>query len=113
MSNNETVDLYNKIGTQEKRAVNRLLRAMASNKVEKADLSRVCRSVARATTSQDTPKRISAYILYYKHNYAAERKNAPSSSLGDIAKVIGKAWKSLPQEKRDEFNTLAKTTVLS
>ena len=106
------MELYNKVGTQEKRAVNRLLRAMASNKVEKADLSRVCRSVARATTSQDTPKRISGYILYYKQNYAAERKNAPSSSLGDIAKVIGKAWNSLPQEKRDEFNNLAKTTVL-
>ncbi len=111
MNNNETMDLYNKVGTQERRAVNRLLRAMASGKVEKAELDRVWRAVGRATPSQDTSKRISGYILYYKQNYAAERKNAPSSSLGDIAKVIGKNWKALPPEKRDEFNTLAKTNV--
>jgi hypothetical protein len=110
MNNNETMDLYNKVGTQEKRAVNRLLRAMASGNVEKAELSRVCRSVARATRNLDTPKRMSGYILYYKQNYAAEKVNTPSSSLGDIAKIIGKAWKALPEEKRGEFNDLAKTT---
>ena len=102
MSNNETVDLYNKIGTQEKRAVNRLLRAMTSNKVEKAEL------VARATTSQDTPKRISGYILYYKQNYAAERKNEPSSSLGDIAKVVGKAWKAYLRKNETSLTTSLK-----
>jgi hypothetical protein len=110
MNNNETMDLYNKVGTQERRAVNRLLRAMASGKVDKNELARVCRAVGRATPSQDTPKRMSGYILYYKQNYAAEKVNTPSSGLGDIAKIIGTAWKALPQEKRDEFNDLAKTT---
>jgi hypothetical protein len=48
MSNSETMELYNKVGTQEKRAVNRLLRAMASGNVEKSELARVRRSVSRA-----------------------------------------------------------------
>jgi hypothetical protein len=52
---------------------------------------------------------MSGYILYYKQNYAAERKKAPSASLGDSAKVIGRAWKQLPEEKREEFNNLART----
>jgi hypothetical protein len=109
MSNSETMQLYNKVGTQEKRAVNRLLRAMANGKVEKSELARVCRSVSRATTSQDGPKRVSGYILYYKQNYASERKKEPSASLGSIAKVIGRAWKQLPEDKREEFNNLART----
>ena len=112
MNNSDTMELYNKVGTQEKRAVNRLLRAMASGNVEKSELARVCRSVSRATTSQDGPKRMSGYILYYKQSYAAEREKAPSSSLGDIAKVIGRSWKALPQAKRDEFNNLARTEAL-
>ena len=110
MINNETVDLYNKVNTQKKRAINRLLRAMASGKLEKSELARVCRSIARATASKDTPKKTSGYIMYYKQNYPAGRNNAPSSSLGDIAKVIGKSWKLLSLEKRDEFNKLAKTS---
>jgi hypothetical protein len=55
---------------------------------------------------------MSGYILYYKQSYAAEREKAPSSSLGDIAKVIGRSWKALPQAKRDEFNNLARTEAL-
>ena len=41
MNNSDTMELYNKVGTQEKRAVNRLLRAMASGNVEKSELARV------------------------------------------------------------------------
>ena len=39
MSKTETMDLYNKLFTQEKIAVNRLLRALASGNLEKAELS--------------------------------------------------------------------------
>ena len=92
MAPNETMQLYNKIGTQERRAVMRLLRAMASDKVNRGELGSICRSVSRlasAARSDDGPtcKRISGYILYYKEHYAAERKKHPAASPGPQAWV--------------------------
>ena len=108
MSMTETMELYKKVGTQEKRTINRLLRAMASGRVEKTDLARVFRSVSRAcAANRDGPRRISGYILYYQENYAVEKSKSPSSSLGEIAKVIGRSWKRLSEEERTEFNKRA------
>ena len=64
MSESETMVLYNKLFTQEKRAVNRLLRALASGKVEKAELSKVCRLISKAAASQEPARKCSGYILY-------------------------------------------------
>ena len=101
------MDLYEQIGTQEKRAVNRLLKALASGKVEKAELSSICRSIARNTSaSQDgATKRMSPYILYYKERYPDLRATMPEASLGGIAKIVGKEWKALGQGgKADYYN---------
>ena len=113
MSKSETMELYNKIGTQEKRAVNRLLRAMAGGKVDKAKLTRVCRSISKIAAKDEPPRLISGYILYYKQNYETERQKAPTAGLGEIAKVIAKQWRTLPQAKRDELNVIARTNGIS
>ena len=104
MSVSETMVLYNKLFTQEKRAVNRLLRALASGKVEKAELSKVCRLISKAAASQAPARKGSGYILYYKQHYEAERKKAPDASLGEI----GRQWKALPLAKREQFKVAAK-----
>jgi hypothetical protein len=107
----ETLELYSKIGTQERRAVNRLLRAMASNNMTQTELSSICRSVSRlsaAARDNDEPKRKSGYIVYYSEQYPSERAKQPTASLGEIAKEIAKRWKALPQEKRDELNKKAR-----
>ena len=107
MGESETMVLYNKLFTQEKRAVNRLLRALASGKVEKAELSKVCRLISKAAASQAPARKGSGYILYYKQHYEAERKKAPDASLGEIAKIIGRQWKALPLAKREQFKVAA------
>jgi hypothetical protein len=112
MSNSETLELYNNVGTQEKRAINRLLRVMASGKVDRAELGKVCRSVSRlASDSVDAPKRKSGYIVYYQQEFEAQKKAMPSASLGDIARVIGKQWRELLPSEKDKLNKLAKEAV--
>jgi NAD-dependent DNA ligase len=111
---NETyMQLYNNIGTRERRAVNRLLRAMSSSKVDQAELASICRSVSRlastSTAHLDEPKRISGYILYYKERYAEARGKSPAASLGDLAKAIAAQWKQLPASEREAFNTRARS----
>jgi hypothetical protein len=105
MSQHKAMDLYAQIGTQEKRAVNRLLKALASGHVTKAKLQSICRSISRNTiASQDeAPKRLSPYILYYKERYPDLRATMPEASLGDIAKVVGKEWKALGQAKQADY----------
>ena len=97
MSQHKAMDLYEQIGTQEKRAVNRLLKALASGHVKKTELQSICRSISRNTiASQDgAPKRMSPYILYYKERYPDLRAKVPKASLGGIAKIVGKEWKAL------------------
>ena len=56
MSHHKTMELYEQIGTQEKRAVNRLLKAFASGKVEKAELQSICRSISRNTAGSEEAK---------------------------------------------------------
>ena len=107
MTESATMVLYNKLLTQEKKAVNRLLRALASGKVEKAELSKVCRLISKAAASQEPARKGSGYILYYKHHYEVERKKAPDASLGDIAKIIGRQWKALPLATREQFKVAA------
>jgi hypothetical protein len=101
------MELYNQIGTQEKRAVNRLLKAFASGKVERQELQSICRSISRNTTSasQDAgPKRVSPYILYYKERYPDLRAKMPEATLGGIAKVVGKEWKALGSKQAEYYN---------
>jgi hypothetical protein len=113
MSHHKTMELYNQIGTQEKRAVNRLLKAFASGNVERQELQSICRSISRNTSaSQDAgPKRVSPYILYYKERYADLRENMPAASLGEIAKVVGKEWKALGQAKQAEYHKQARNAA--
>ena len=87
--------------------MNRLLRALASGKVEKAELSKVCRLISKAAASQEPARKGSGYILYYKQHYEAERKKAPDASLGEITKIIGKQWKALLFAKREQFKLAA------
>ena len=100
------MDLYSKIGTQERRAVNWLMRAMVSKNVTQTELSSICWSVSRLSAvakDDDEPKRKSGYIVFYSHHYPDERKKQPTVSLGEIAKSIAKRWRGLTQQKRDEF----------
>ena len=89
--------------------MNRLLRALASGKVEKAELSKVCRLISKAAATQEPARKgsLTGYILYYKQHYEAERKKAPDASLGEIAKIIGKQWKALPLAKKEQFKLAA------
>ena len=107
-TNNETMELYSNIGTQERRAVNRLLRVLASKNMSQTQLSSICRSVSRLSRDDNEPKRKSGYIVFYSLHYPDERKKQPTASLGQIAKTIAKKWRSLPQAKRDEFNKEAR-----
>ena len=56
MSDSKTFELYNKIGTQEKRAINRLLRTLADGNVKQPELSSICRSIRRNTATHDDTK---------------------------------------------------------
>ena len=114
MSDSKTFELYNKIGTQEKRAINRLLRALADGNVKQPELSSICRSIRRNTATHDDtkPKKKNGYILFYQEEYP-QYKNAVRSSekgfkLGDVAKIISGKWKDLGVKGQSDYNKRAK-----
>lgn len=111
MPKSDAIGLYEKLGTQEKRAVNRLLRALTSGKMDEKEVAGICRSVSRlsyAAKEDQQPKKKSGYILYYSEMYPSEKAKQPTATLGDIAKTVSKRWKSLPEAERDAYNKRAR-----
>ena len=78
MSESETMVLYNKLFTQEKRAVNRLLRALARGKVEKAELSKVCHLISKARARSQREK---APVISYFTNSTTRSKERRHRTL--------------------------------
>ena len=105
MTQPKIMELYEKLGTQEKRAVNRLIRALASGQTTDVELRAICRAVSRNTTNTSTSRPSkSAYILYYKQRYPALRMDlGPQATLGQIAKAAAKEWRELGQKGQAEY----------
>jgi hypothetical protein len=111
MPKSDAIGLYTKLGTQEKRAVNRLLRALTSGKMDEKEVAGICRSVSRlsyAAKEDQQPKKKSGYILYYSEMYPSEKAKQPTATLGDIAKTVSKRWKALPDTEREAYNKRAR-----
>ena len=104
MTKSEIVNLYDRLGTQEKRTVGKLVRALS----EKEDMSAICRAVHRKSPA--VRRQPSSYILFYKANYARIRQEHPGSSLGGIAKLVAEEWKSLSTERKAEFISTQSTS---
>lgn len=55
------------------------------------------------------PKRpTSAYLFYYKDNYAHYKGDNPKAKANDIAIEVSQAWKSLSDEKKKKYFELGK-----
>ena len=101
---NKTMELYNKLGTQEKRAVNKLMRGLTDGSIERPELGKICRGITRrCAQSNDEPKKMNDYILYYKERYPAFKAKMPAAGLGDIARYIGAEWKNLSIDEKEKF----------
>jgi hypothetical protein len=101
----EILELYNGLGTQEKRAVNRLMRGLSRGDIERPELGRICRGISRACkSSTEEPKKLNGYIVYYKERYPAVKKKMPGAELGDIAKAVGAEWKKLGADERVKYS---------
>jgi hypothetical protein len=104
-SDKKTLELYNKLGTQEKRAINRLMRGLSDGNIERPELGRICRGISRACkSSTEEPKKMNGYIVYYKERYPAVKKKMPGAELGDIAKAVGAEWKKLGADERVKYS---------
>jgi hypothetical protein len=89
-------ELYDKLATQEKRMVNRLVKSLATGELQKTELSSICRSISRNTAGSKTEKQPpNSYIIYYKEQFPSVRKDLPDATLGEIAKFISTKWKAL------------------
>jgi hypothetical protein len=106
------LDSYDKLGTMERRTVNKLARALATGNVDRPALQRISRSIHRNAASRvqpDKPPRTSGYITFYKEAYALHKKETPTDSLGQIAKAVGLKWKSMSVTDREQYNKLSKS----
>lgn len=93
--------VFVKLSKQEKRAVNKLIRTLAGGKVKQGDFASICRSINRNTLKGARAKKPpSAFILFHSDRYPVHRAAHPNAKLGDLAKMIGRDWKTLaPAEK--------------
>ena len=67
MSNRaNTIQMYDSLGTNEKRAVNRLLKGLSSGNVGRSELNKMCRGISRACTRSDVdkPKKVKLVISF-------------------------------------------------
>ena len=111
MSNRaNTIQMYDSLGTNEKRAVNRLLRGLSAGNVGRSELNRICRGMSRACTQSDAdkPKKVNGYIVYYKSQYPKYRAKMPDAELGHIARAVGTAWKKLTADQQAKYINQAK-----
>jgi hypothetical protein len=93
--------LFAKLSTQQKRAVNKLIRTLAGGKVKQSDFASICRSINRNTLKGIRVKRPpSAYIMFHSDRFPVHREAHPNAKLGDLAKMIGHDWKSLAPAKK-------------
>ena len=110
MSNRSTtMEMYDSLGTNEKRAVNRLLRGLSAGNVGRSELNKMCRGISRACTRNDAdkPKRVNGYIVFYREQYPKYRAKMPDAELGHIARAIGAEWKKLTKDQQATFNKQA------
>jgi hypothetical protein len=98
--------LYDNLGTQHKKAVNKLIRTLASGKVEPERFGAVCRSISRAN-SKGVKKPPTAYMLFYQASFHDLRARRPGAKLGDLAKELGDQWQKLPAEQKKIFQKRA------
>jgi hypothetical protein len=55
--------------------------------------------------------RILAFILYRQHSQAAVVAQNPGLANPDISKIIGERWRTLPEEKKEEWKALAEVNT--
>ena len=105
-SDKKTLELYNALGTQEKRSINRLMRGLRDGNIEPPELGRICRGISRACqSSTEEPKKMNGYIVYYKQQYPVVKAKMPAGAgLGEIARVVGADWKKLGADEKAAFS---------
>ena len=112
MSNHaNTMEMYDSLGTNEKRAVNRLLRGLSAGNVGRSELNKICRGMSRACARNDAesekPKKVNGYIVYYKSQYPKYRAKMPDAGLAAIARAIGADWKKLTKDQQAKYKKQA------
>jgi Glu-tRNA(Gln) amidotransferase subunit E-like FAD-binding protein len=110
MAKSEFQEAYDTLGTQEKRTVMKLVRALGKNTVSKDDMKSICRKVHSYTKDEHAPKRKSAYIVFYSDVYPELKKKHPKKTIGEIASVAGKQWKELDTSTREAYKKKARAT---
>ena len=110
MSNRSTtMEMYDSLGTNEKRAVNRLLRGLSAGNVGRSELNKMCRGISRVCTRNDgdKPKKVNGYIVFYKEQYPKYRAKMPDAELGHIARAVGEEWRKLTADQKEKYNKQA------
>jgi hypothetical protein len=100
--------LFVNLTTQEKRAVNKLIRTLAGGKVKQTDFAAICRSINRNTLKGSRIKKPpSAYILFHSDRFPVFKAAHPDAKLGDLAKMVGADWNALPPAQKAAYESRA------
>jgi hypothetical protein len=110
MVKSEFQEAYDTLGTQEKRTVMKLVRALSKKTVSKEDMKSICRKVHSYTKDENAPKRKSAYIVFYSDVYPELKKKHPKKTIGEIASIAGGKWKKLDTSTREAYKKKALAT---
>ena len=106
-----TMEMYDMLGTNEKRAVNRLLRGLSAGGISRSELNKICRGMSRACARNDAesekPKKVNGYIIYYKEQFTKYKMKMPDAELTAIARAIGAQWRKLTADQKEKYNKQA------
>ena len=104
---NKVSELYDKLDTQHKRVVMRLLRALANGPFDEGEISRICRIINRQSGKE---RKKTGYILFYTEEYPKVRAKNKDLALGKIAQTIAKKWNKLASTEKQKYNEQAQKT---
>lgn len=76
-------------------------------KAKKAKKTKKVKKDKKRKRSDDGPKKLSPYILFSQAQRDTIKKKNPDATFGEVAKLLGSAWKALSEQERQVWVTAA------
>jgi ABC-type transporter MlaC component len=106
-----SLELPSELQNKHKKPLRAVIQAFVGGKLETNQVSKCLKKAAKAIDEPKKPRKTNAYILFAKENrdgvIAEMSETNKDTTLGDVAKELGKMWGGLSDEQKQRFKNKA------
>jgi hypothetical protein len=97
------------LNDSERRLVNKLITRLHSKEIDisTTDINRVINKELRAKRGHTPNKYTNGYLIFYKETFSKFKEKHKEMKATDIARALGKQWKSLSPEEQQGYKVQA------